>query len=1111
MKSKMLVAALILASATLCAAPESVRNVRWLPLTEIEKDALDNPSGKIHNLPLWFTPYNILRPRVPVRTEIFGDRKVYLTDDTVGQFLVYFTGADISAPGTKMTVELLRDDKPVLTREMAPVLTPKAAFLLDTGALSAGDYRIRARLTGRVEKVTPDYAFAKSKERHRAVAFPRDGVPLLVHGQEIDANAEWPITTGIPLPRATADTTDRFVLLEDGKAVAAQFSTRATWMPDGSQIKWMGLSFLARYQDGKPRDYRLTLLPEGRAAQPPATALKVTESPEAFTVDTGKVRFIVNRKAFAGISRAWAVNADGSVGDPVVIGDGGPYLIDERGARYEAANDELATVELAERGPVRAVIYATGWYVCKRNAERLCQFRTEIKASAGQAAIDVAQRTIITYDTDKQKLADLGFAVRTAETARYAFGVDGKALSGEMPAPVVDPKTKKAGPAPTVWMLQDRWNHCRLVNAAPQAAEGAKSDGWALASGKAGVAAVALRNVWQLYPKELEVARDALSVHFWPAHGAQTYTEQEELEHRNLYKFFYCHQGRYLDLKFPQKYYEGARAVCGPMLEQQDVNAIAANGQGLAISNDFQLTVQSALPPEAAARSAALYQRNPHAIADPAWNGRTEAEGRFAAADPKRFANVEKALDMGYRQNTTTPDILAEYGMWIWPDTHNNWSPVAKLPEWHRIWNLSHYQNVWEGWLLYLRSGSVWTLDWARNNTAHYMDVGTVNYDDPLHRLQGHIKGAMYHTKGLLPWGSPIHDQECGDDYVECGAHFINPDAFIISYLVMGDRRGLELMRAWGRSLDRVALPPERSREQAVTIGELFSYYTTTWDPQALVHLSDLTSEYLSQSCRANGFGFYHSQYIRRYWELTRDPALRRWTEEAWASGIRAYQVAALMYEWTGDRKYLTEMMPGISTLGQLFYDNPQDPLHGYGPRLGDLGSGRFAQRAPYFLQACLDAGIEAIPVDESRAAPVAKVTAIKKATTMGVYNTWIDTGKTQYYGEKTGWLMPRGAEPVAALEFTCVVWTNNHLLPQGTGTVYLRVENADGKALFDGQLLGGSLRPSVTVTLDPRADKGPWKVVTNGYDPTFKWTGAAEELVIGPTREAVMQQGGGK
>src|SRR5690606_32401049 len=110
--------------------------------------------------------------------------------------------------------------------------------------------------------------------------------------------------------------------------------------------------------------------------------------------------------------------------------------------------------------------------------------------------------------------------------------------------------------------------------------------------------------------------------------------------------------------------------------------------------------------------------------------------------------------------------------------------------------------------------------------------------------------GANYHTKGFTPWGSPRLGERTGDDYVEVGAHFINPDAFIIRWYLVGDHRALDLAQAWGAAFSRVALPPERSRECNTTLGEMISYYEATWDPQAIVYIRDLADDHNSRPWR---------------------------------------------------------------------------------------------------------------------------------------------------------------------------------------------------------------------------------------------------------------------
>src|ERR1043166_8261548 len=138
---------------------ELISDVAPVALTPVEKGALTN--DKIHRLPYVFTPYNLQTPREPHRVGIFADRKVYLADDPVGQFLVYFIGQDAS-PGVKLAIEVLQGDKVVGSKEISPLAEPKYTFLLNVADLAPGSYRLRARLVGGNQfRTIPDYEFEK--------------------------------------------------------------------------------------------------------------------------------------------------------------------------------------------------------------------------------------------------------------------------------------------------------------------------------------------------------------------------------------------------------------------------------------------------------------------------------------------------------------------------------------------------------------------------------------------------------------------------------------------------------------------------------------------------------------------------------------------------------------------------------------------------------------------------------------------------------------------------------------------------------------------------------------------------------------------------------------
>lgn len=1088
--------ALLCMALTACTSmADTFHHARWLPLTEIEAAAAVD-SGKLHDWMPWFTPYNTLRPMVPQRREVLADRDVYMADDAAGQFIVSFIGADHGRPDAKLVVEVVAGGKVVATHAFSPIPQPKLAFLLNTRELAAGEYELRARLENVPHApVIESCGFSKSAEARRAMAFPADGVKLKIHEQSHIPDAQWPISTGFPLPRGVGDSVDSFVLTENGKPVAAQFHKRASWQPDGSQIKWMALDFTAKYDAGTPREYRVFHRPAGGPGAVAAAQVNITATDDAYVVDTGAIRFTVGRKKFAGVENVLLAGSD----VPLVAasgGAGGPFLMDERMFTYLASRDAAVSVTLEEAGPVRATIAATGWYTSDRN-EKACMFQTRMTVWAGKPWIDVNHATIITFDTDRKRLRELGFNIPTAGGATWRFGGDGKTHEGAIPD------------KQTVWFHQDRYDHFRVAQGADSIiAEGARTDGWAQLVTPQGSITLAARNLWQLFPKEIELGANTMTFHQWPRHGHVAFTEFEELDGLSIHKLRYAHQGQYLDLRFPQRYFDAfpkvieqikPPTVAGRFYEQQDINALTGNGRGLAISTDFLLTFENpaAAQPE---KLAALYQQQPHAIPNPVYSGLTEVEGRFAGHQPDKFPELERLLTEGYRGFTMSVDYLDNYGMWIWPDTHNNWNYLDKSVQGHRWWLNAHYQGVWEALFLYWRTGdeSIW--QFSRDNSRHFMDVGTVNYHDPAERMQGKITGANYHTKGFTPWGSPRYGERTSDDYVEVGAHFVNPDAHVLRYLLLGDHRALNLARAWGKAFEHVALPPERSREACTVLGEMISYYELTWDPMAIVHMRDLARDMLSRPMKEipahPGHTMYHDRWVMRYWNRTRDEMLKSrildwFTPDG--SGRSYPQLRALCYEWTGDKAWLTAVLPGYANIWRMIYDNPADPLHCWGGRGFYFPTHSTGQMAPYFMAAAVDAGLREVPWDpDATGSPIAAVVTPAKDAKPG---SWFNAPKgVSAWADLYAYVQPREATGKITFEAQSYIRTGN-----SPALGYLCVFDADGQKLEEFQVLPQSQKPTHTFTLDPTKQKLPYRFYLSGT-MLLKWTGDAAGLTLAPT-----------
>ena len=1066
-----------------------LEQAREVPLTAVEAASLNDRSGKLTRLPLKFTPFNLQRAQIPFRRELLADRRTYLADDPVGQVLGYcLTPLIGSQEALDVKVELKQGGKVIATQQIE--VTHKFSALLPLKNLPPGDYEICGSFQagGRTWDLRAA-PFTISPERRRAQPLPTDGIPLVLESSPVGGKQVSPIITGIPISRHQAENVGEFTLLENGKPVPAQFTERATWYP-GQGLKWLGLSFLAAYQDGKPAEYRLV----HKAPAVGATPLKVTESDDTIRVETGAIEFEIGRKPFAGIQHVKLAGRNA----PLVTGRGGPFLMDERGRVYNSELDETAKVVIEESGPVRVTILAEGWLTNPKN-ERLCRYEIRFTAWAGQPWIDVRQRTILTFNTDEKKLARLGFLVPLSGMDQWAAGLDGKAATGGIPAlPEAEKKPAPARTAPPLaapatigWLIQSRPDQVAVETSAGKVADGKRADGWVrLSSPSNGSVLLQARHLWQLFPKEIAWSPEALVIYQWPEHGRTSFTEEEELSADRLHQIQYAHQGKYLDLKFPQKYFDAMQKVFPPIIENQDINALSGNGMGLAMTTDFRLQFAQEIPDQTAAEANRLYAADLHGISDPVWNGLSEVEGRFAGKQKGVTDEWDRFLAQAFNGFTSSVDHLGNYGMWIWPNLHNNWSPTSLRPQAHRWWLNSHYQNVWDYNFMYFRSADFRNKDWATAATRHFMDVGTVNYDDDNRTLLGKLPGANYHVKGFTPWGSAREGEVVSDDYVEVGAHFINPDAPLFRFLLFGDHSGLDLARKWFESLGQVTLPAERSREACTTLGEVLSFYENTWDPQAIAYIHELADAMLSRPFSEvpsfPAHPFFHDRWVMRYWNLTGDQRIQQPVIEVVKVmdklNYTHFELAALAWRWTGDVNYLKMVQAKSAPPFRSIYQNPDDPLDGYGARVFKP-THSVTQIMPYYLQALFDAGLKYATV-EPRPASIPKAMVLPK------------TGKPVNLGTATALLKVEGAGPLTLQvqgTFDGRTWEKRGSI--GNLTVF----DANDKIAGATSVLAGSRRAAATIVLDPAKNPQPWTLVVSG-GVGIAWSGTQTSLSLEPT-----------
>jgi len=934
-------------------------------------------------------------PPGPPKVELYGESRRYRADEPTTQFIAFLQGMPIVGRSLQFELFLVDKDKRASVDRLSSreLKEPKVAFTYDLRGLAPGQYEMVGTVLDETGKGVHSgtWAFSITTEKQEATPFPAEGVRITVHDQTHMPDGVWPISTGVPFPFGAVYDVGELALFEDGRPIPANLVPRATWLPssapdvkggktDTGGLRWVGLSFVARYDRGKPREYVLRRAPKDVT---PATPLKVSENSREFVIQTGPAQLIISKSGFDGVSAAWLDLNDNRRFDPderLINAGGGPYIVDANDKRYEARyrtrrGSTNVSAAIEEQGPARVVVAAKGWYHTEKG-EPLCIYHTRVIAYAGLPFFRVKHRTIITYDTRTNRLADCGFVVPTPPAVWGYFGAD----RVREPA-----KARQDG---TYWsssLHQDRYDHFRLLHermgtkdgerafVAEIGKEGRRSDGSVelyTNRDQRGVL-VTLKDVWQKFPKELEISSQGIGIHFWPIHGWDTFPDDEELSRANIHKLYWAHEGKHLDLQIPTKYRERLHEICKKdwfaLGESVDVG-YGSNGIGTAISNEFVVHLNGPKS-EIRAPAPALVQQDPHAVADPAYACATNALEQVHHKDTERFGPLERLIEKGYLAITRFFSNTNEWGMWNYADLHTYPKPYYGYPNLHRVWLASHYRNVQTAWLMYFRSGSPDWLAWARAYGDHYMNVDMCHYDDPEDPIIGtdpegkrrlgyviHMAGAGMHCKGFAHWASDL----C------VAAHHIDPDSFLWTYYLTGDYAARDAHALWASAFDRVCVPYAADRETNNTLGALLSLYKHSWDPQLLLHVHRMGEVLIGVPFISHGSGcMWNVFWLDRYYRLTRDDRMIERAKEFLApgdgrrNGLTYSTFSALCWELTGDRSYVAPAVDNAYTTAHAIYLNPDDPYDGW-PKLRHLATQNFAYTAmPRWMRAVVDAGIE--------------------------------------------------------------------------------------------------------------------------------------------------------
>ena len=577
-----------------------------------------------------------------------------------------------------------------------------------------------------------------------------------------------PARGGIPFPPGALKSTDELRLLDaQNKEIAIQAEKLAAW-PDGS-VKWVLISLL---QDNSPsHTLRLEYGPHVTRNALPRGKLDIGKTPSGLTVDTGTLRFeltkdpenlfgalilnasepTIRKESPASGARAKRPNRMDLMALQTTA-DYAPYAFHAEGARPEPSRAEIEDISIERQGPLSAHLLVKGRYryttlgrsrgEAYRNEGN--EFWIRYTVYAGQPYVEIKHSFVFEGNPDLEMIRELSLSVPKsfAGTPTLTFGTDGKSAV--------------TFPANRAGIFQDNPHVAELWSAdAPDRpdrihAVTSAADGWMDASdGKTGVT-FGVRNMHEMYAKELSIDDGQISVGLWPK------------------------RARLLDTRrYARQYGDGESSAFGQ-----------GTAQGVARSHDLFFYFHSGDATAAESAQVARGLLQPAFIkAPPAWYAASTAAGAFRPRDGRQFGPWENLLDDGLDY------FLYHLQLWSWfgfydfgdmqqvPNGRGGWERLAGRWGWannEALIDLVFYEQ-------FMRTGQRDYLDVALAMTRHTQDVDLINSNDYKGNRTVKMQG---HRHNVNHWG---------DGYV--GIRVAAPHGFRIGYYLTGDLRILDQLR----------------------------------------------------------------------------------------------------------------------------------------------------------------------------------------------------------------------------------------------------------------------------------------------------------------------------
>jgi hypothetical protein len=702
---------------------------------------------------------------------------------------------------------------------------------LDTCKLAGSQRAAAAAARVKAEQGVPldqrERPFVKAL-RTTPVPAVKDGVaPIGVEEASGLARDAWPVRVGVPFAAGVLARGAPVALSgPDGKAVPVQTSVMGTWL-DGS-VKWL----LADFQATVPANSHVfyTLKANAKPATAPATDLAAQQE-GAIRVDTGAGK--------------WAFTS----GDAKLLGLFGAddvwwQTADGRNYRFEVKGDE-AGISVVENGPQRAVVKLVGWYVpvAPSAGEPIARGEFRAEFCRGQAWFRLYHTFTFAGDPWKDALASTGvrFSGLLAGATEAGIDLDGKT--------VFQPKGL------TLWQADD--DRAVIEAGAERIGAGQRSTGAAVLKSPAGRAVVYHRNLWEMFPKTVNVdaAAGAIAFEYWPRRaGVMDWRPREDGWHSSS----------------PAPQYLGV---------------------GTSRTHEFIIDPTGAFAPE---QYQAAFDEPVIAVVQPHYLCATKALEQLQPYDPNKVPVLENYVSEAIDSYILNGKLHGWYGEWQ-VGTIPNWffPETRRWAHFGRYANLLNELDICHGpWLAYLRSGDRKYLNFAEDNTRHLMEVGTIR----LSRLFPEPAGMSRRHHECIWLGGP-----------DSGHSMLDP--FLELYHATGYRPAFEAAERMARGMASYRHPGS-NRYLVNPIGGLARMYLETQDPFYKTAADRIWADNCVPGGRNAWAGGDHGSRMTMYYSqinadckrLERELVGPEVTIGTW-SGLN-YDQMARVYADTGDKRY---------------------------------------------------------------------------------------------------------------------------------------------------------------------------------------------------------------